>query len=104
MADTLRIIDWAKMDLGQLEDPVNWEKALRALRGGRRPARPGGGSQHARWLRLFKGDWDEAVALYRRAQATGTRTGNAVMDAFYVFNIGEITLEQGRLDEAEEAF
>ena len=26
------------------------------------------------------------------------------MDAFYVFNIGEIALEQGRLDEAEEAF
>ena len=52
----------------------------------------------------FKGDWDEAEALYRRAQATARRTGNAVMDAFYVFNIGEIALDQGRLDEAEEAF
>jgi tetratricopeptide (TPR) repeat protein len=27
-ADALRIIDWAKMDLGQLEDPENWERAL----------------------------------------------------------------------------
>ncbi len=42
--------------------------------------------------------------LYRRAQATVRRTGNAVMDAFYVFNIGEIVLEQGHLDAAEESF
>jgi hypothetical protein len=33
--------------------------------------------------------------LYRRAQATARRTGNAVMDAFYVFSIGEIALDRG---------
>jgi tetratricopeptide (TPR) repeat protein len=103
-ADALRIIDWAKMDLGQLEDPVNWERALVLFEEvGDLPGQAGvlnmlGGFAY------FKGDWDEAVALYRRAQATARRTGNAVMDAFYVFNIGEIALEQGRLDEAEEAF
>ena len=31
------------------------------------------------------------------------RTGNAVMDAFYVFNLGEIAHDQGHLDEAERA-
>jgi class 3 adenylate cyclase/tetratricopeptide (TPR) repeat protein len=104
MADALRIIDWAKMDLGQLEDPVNWERALRLFEEvGDLPGQAGvlnmlGGFAY------FKGDWEEAEALYRRAQATARRTGNAVMDAFYVFNIGEIALEQGRLDEAEEAF
>ncbi len=103
-ADALRIIDWAKMDLGQLEDPVNWERALALFEEvGDLPGQAGvlnmlGGFAY------FKGDWDDAVALYRRAQATARRTGNAVMDAFYVFNIGEIALEQGRLDEAEEAF
>ena len=103
-ADALRIIDWAKMDLGQLEDPVNWERALKLFEEvGDLPGQAGvlnmlGGFAY------FKGDWDDAVALYRRAQATARRTGNAVMDAFYVFNIGEIALEQGRLDEAEEAF
>ncbi len=103
-ADALRIIDWAKMDLGQLEEPVNWERALALFEEvGDLPGQAGvlnmlGGFAY------FKGDWDEAVALYRRAQATARRTGNAVMDAFYVFNIGEIALEQGRLDEAEEAF
>ena len=92
------------MDLGQLERPVNWERALLLFEEiGDLPGQAGvlnmlGGFAY------FKGDWDEAVALYRRAQATARRTGNAVMDAFYVFNIGEIALEQGRLDEAEEAF
>jgi tetratricopeptide (TPR) repeat protein len=103
-ADALRIIDWAKMDLGQLQEPVNWQRALLLFEEvGDLPGQAGvlnmlGGFAY------FKGDWDEAVALYRRAQATARRTGNAVMDAFYVFNIGEIALEQGRLDEAEEAF
>ena len=103
-ADALRIIDWARMDLGQLEDPANWERALLLFEEvGDLPGQAGvlnmlGGFAY------FKGDWDGAVALYRRAQATARRTGNAVMDAFYVFNIGEIALEQGHLDEAEEAF
>ena len=104
MAEALRIIDWAKMDLGLLEDPVNWEKALLLFEEiGDLPGQAGvlnmlGGFAY------FKGDWGEAEALYRRAQATARRTGNAVMDAFYVFNIGEIALDQGRFDEAEEAF
>ena len=103
-ADALRIIDWAKMDLGLLEDPANWQRALRLFEEtGDLPGQAGvlnmlGGFAY------FKGDWDGAVALYRRAQETARRTGNAVMDAFYVFNIGEIALEQGSLDEAEEAF
>lgn len=104
MADALRIIDWANMDLGHLEKPVNWERALRLFEEiGNLPGQAGvlnmlGGFAY------FKGNWDEAEALYRRAQATVRRTGNAVMDAFYVFNIGEIALDQGRLDEAEQAF
>ncbi len=51
----------------------------------------------------YKGDWEQASALYLRAQVTVRRTGNAVMDAFYVFNLGEIARDQGHLDEAERA-
>jgi class 3 adenylate cyclase/tetratricopeptide (TPR) repeat protein len=104
LAEALRIIDWAKMDLGELDDPVNWNRSLLLFEEiGDLPGQAGvlnmlGG------LAYFKGDWDEAETLYRRAQATVRRTGNAVMDAFYVFNIGEIALDQGRLTEAEQAF
>ncbi len=104
MAEALRIIDWAMMDLGLLEDPVNWEKALHLfeeiedLSGQAAVLNLLGGFAY------FKGNWDEAETLYRRAQATGRRTGDDVVDAFYVFNIGEIALDQGRFDEAEKAF
>ena len=104
MAEALRIIDWAMMDLGLLQDPVNWEKALHLfeeiedLSGQAAVLNLLGGFAY------FKGNWDEAETLYRRAQETGRRTGDDVADAFYAFNIGEIALDQGRFDEAEKAF
>ena len=104
LADALRVIDWAKMDLGLLEEPLNWERALALfeeiddLSGAASVLNMLGGFAY------FRGDWDEALALYRRAQVTDRRTGNAVNDAFYILNIGEIALDQGHLDEAEQDF
>ena len=103
MADALRVMDWAAMDLGKLDRPDNLERALALFEElGDLPGTAGvlnmlGG------LAYYKGDWEQASALYLRAQATVRRTGNAVMDAFYVFNLGEIARDQGHLDEAERA-
>ena len=52
----------------------------------------------------FRGDWEEALRMYGRAQATVRRAGDAVADAFYVLNIGEIYLDQGRLEDAAQRF
>jgi tetratricopeptide (TPR) repeat protein len=52
----------------------------------------------------WRGQWTEALDLYRQAQETVHRTGNAVMDAFCRNNIAEIALDQGRLDESERLF
>ncbi len=103
LAEALRIMDWAAMDLGNLERPDNWVRALALFEElGDLPGQAGvlnmlGG------LAYYQGDWEQASALYLRAQATVRRTGNAVMDAFYVFNLGEIARDQGHLDEAERA-
>ena len=103
LADALRVMDWAAMDLGELDRPDNLERALALFEElGDLPGTAGvlnmlGG------LAYYKGDWELASALYLRAQATVRRTGNTVMDAFYVFNLGEIARAQGRLDEAERA-
>ena len=103
LADALRVMDWAAMDLGELDRPDNLERALALFEElGDLPGQAGvlnmlGGFAY------YKGDWEQASALYLRAQATVRRTGNAVMDAFYVFNLGEIARDQGRLDEAERA-
>ncbi len=103
LADALRVMDWAAMDLGNLDRPDNLERALALFEElGDLPGQAGvlnmlGGFAY------FKGDWEQASALYIRAQDTVRRTGNAVMDAFYVFNLGEIALDQGHLDEAGRA-
>ncbi len=104
LADALRVIDWAKMDLGQLDRPDNWERSLALFE--ELDDLPGQAAvlNALGAFAYYKGDWDEAVTLYRRAQETVRRTGNDVMDAFYVFNIGEIALDRGDLDEAARAF
>ncbi|HTU39326.1 MAG TPA: adenylate/guanylate cyclase domain-containing protein [Acidimicrobiales bacterium] len=103
LADALRVMDWAAMDLGTLERPDNFERALALFEELDDLPGQAGVLNMLGGFAYFKGDWEEASALYLRAQATVRRTGNAVMDAFYVFNLGEIALDQGRLDDAERA-
>jgi tetratricopeptide (TPR) repeat protein len=104
LANALKVLDWANMDLGRLEQPRNWTRALELfeelgdLTGQASVLNMLGG------LAYFRGDWTEALELYRRAQAMVRRTGNSTMDAFYMNNIGEISLEQGKLDEAAAMF
>lgn len=102
LANALKVLDWANMDLGRLGDPLNWQRALALfeelddLQGQASLLNMLGG------LAYFRGAWEEALARYRQAQERVRRTGNAVMDAFYVNNIAEVYIDQGRLDEAEE--
>jgi class 3 adenylate cyclase/tetratricopeptide (TPR) repeat protein len=104
LADALKVIDWAAMDLGRLEEPVHWHRALGLFEDlGDLPSQASvlnmlGG------LAYFRSRWTEALELYHRAQDMVRRTGNDVMDAFCRNNIGEIALEQGHLDEAEARF
>jgi tetratricopeptide (TPR) repeat protein len=104
LADALKVVDWAAMDLGQLEDPVNWRRALTLFEElGDLPSQASvlnmlGGFAY------FQGRWTEALDLYGRAQEAVQRTGNDVMDAFCRNNIGEIALEQGHLDQAGALF
>ncbi len=104
LANALKVLDWANMDLGRLDQPVNWTRALalfedlQDLTGQASVLNMLGGFAY------FRGEWTRALELYRRAQAMVRRTGNSAMDAFYMNNIGEISLEQGRLDEAAAMF
>jgi class 3 adenylate cyclase/tetratricopeptide (TPR) repeat protein len=103
LADALRVMDWAAMDLGTLDRPDNLERALALFEELGDLAGTGGVLNMLGGFAYYKGDWEQASALYLRAQVTVRRTGNAVMDAFYVFNLGEIARDQGHLEEAERA-
>jgi class 3 adenylate cyclase/tetratricopeptide (TPR) repeat protein len=104
LADALRVIDWAKMDLGQLEEPTNWNRSLMLFEELDDLPGQGGVLNMLGGFAYFRGDWEEALRLYGRAQSTVRRAGDAVADAFYVLNIGEIYLDQGRLEDAAQHF
>ena len=104
LAEALRVRDWASMELGRLSDPANSERALAIyeelddLHGQANTNNLLG--MYAYW----RGDWSGALDYYRRCMAIDQRTGNPVNVAFQRYNIGEIALDQGRLDEAEAQF
>lgn len=50
---------------------------------------------------FFAGEWDDAVALYRRSRIARERTGDPAGVATANANLAEVLLEQGALDEAD---
>ena len=50
---------------------------------------------------FYTGRWDDAVAFYRQGEEAARRAGNLLNAALIMANIGEVLVNQGRLDEAE---
>ena len=69
------------MELGQLDEPVNWLRALALFEELDNLPGQSGVLNMLGMFAYFRGEWDKALELYKRAQATVHRTGNAVMDA-----------------------
>ena len=95
----------AKMELGQLEEPDNWVRALALFEELDNLPGQAGVLNMLGMFAYFRGEWEQGsrrctYVPRRRCD----RTGNAVMDAIYVSNIGEIALDQGRLEDAERHF
>ena len=96
------ILDWAYVSLGQADRAVHSERALELytelgdLPGQARVLNNLGGFAY------FDGRWDEAIELYERSRELRARTGNVVDAAVGLYNIGEVLIDQGHLDKAEE--
>ena len=104
LAEALRVIDWAKEKLGKLDEPVNSERALAIYQSLDDLDGQANLYNALGIFAYFRGEWGKALELYQRGEELDRRTGNDVKAAFEVFNIGEIALDQGRLDIAEEQF
>jgi class 3 adenylate cyclase/tetratricopeptide (TPR) repeat protein len=104
LSNALGVLDWARMDLGVLEEPANWRRGLALTE------EIGDLQGQATMLNslgmfaYFHGDWDGALALYEQARERADRFGEVVQRASYQNNVAEIALDQGRLEEAERLF
>ncbi len=102
LAEALWVLDWANMELGRVDEPVNTARALAIyeelgdLHGQSSTTNTLGMSAY------WKGDWPGALDFYRRSLVIAQRAGNPMKVAFQQYNIGEIYVDQGRFDEAEE--
>ncbi len=47
------------------------------------------------------GRWDDAIAMYSKAQEVARRSGNMTGEGAAAANLGEVLISRGRLDEAE---
>ena len=101
LARAYGVLDWAYQMTGQPERAVHGEAALRIYEelgdlSGQAMVMNNLGAQA-----YFDGQWAEAVELYERAGAAFLRSGNAVQAAIAGANLGELLVNQDRLDEAE---
>jgi class 3 adenylate cyclase/tetratricopeptide (TPR) repeat protein len=101
LARSLTVLDWARQVIG---DPARGSTLLRArllyeeigdLEG------QGNVTGEIGTNYYWDGLWDDAIASYERAAALFSRCGNPVQEAIAHTNIGEVLVNQQRLDEAE---
>ncbi len=97
-------LDWAYVSVGRGDLAVHSERALALytelgdLSGQAQVLNNLGGFAY------YDGRWSEAVDLYERARSLRVLTGNAVDAAMGTLNIGEVLIDQGHIDEAEQHF
>jgi len=97
----LHLLDLVDLRAGRGSDEQRVRRALALFeRCGDLP-RQAGLWNHLGMAAYFRGEWDAALAHYRQAQTAHERSGDEWSAAIASANIGEILVDQGRLDEAE---
>ena len=94
-------LDWALFELGRPDEATYSERALEIYRELGDPDHEGNVLNNLGGFAYWRGSWQEAIELYRKAGACRQRAGNAADAAETDANVGEILSDQGRLQEAE---
>lgn len=100
-ARALMTLDFARSNLGEDVDLAGSRQALEIYTGLGDIAGEATAANVLGAHAYFAGQWDEAVALYRRSRLARERTGDPVGVAYANANLAEILVEQGELDEAD---
>jgi tetratricopeptide (TPR) repeat protein len=101
LAHAYYALDWALVGSGHPDDATHSSRALAIYQQLGDPAHEFTVLSNLGMFAYFRGLWDEAVSLYRRAGACAERAGRPADLAHIDCNVGEILSDQGLLDEAE---
>jgi tetratricopeptide (TPR) repeat protein len=101
LAQAYGVIDWAHITLGYPKRAIYGLRALALYEklddiGAQAVVTNNLGAQA-----YFDGRWTDAVEFYSRSRSAALRVGDAVHAAMAAMNLGEVLVNQGRLDEAE---
>jgi len=104
LAQAYLVLDWALAELGTLEQPENFERALTLYE--ELDDLPGQSAilNNLGEVANLQGRWSDALTYYERARDAFWRSGNPVRLAFATYNVAEIQMEQGLFPEAEKLF
>lgn len=104
LAHALFIMDWAYVDLGELDKATNSPRALEIYEelGNRGAAATV--LNNMGMFEYFRGRWDRAAELYKRGRHLRLQIGDTIDAAMGTTNVGEILSDQGRLEDAKEMF
>jgi len=104
LAQAYFIMDWALVDLGELEQATNSQRALKIYRELGNLGSAATVLNNMGMFAYFRGRWNEAIELYQQGHDLRLKIGDTVDAAMGPMNIGEILSDQGRLEEAEAMF
>jgi tetratricopeptide (TPR) repeat protein len=101
LAQALALLDFSYTTIGQRDRAVHSRRALELYEGLGQVGRRASLLLNLGVLAYYAGNWGEAVELYGQARDAFEAAGDRWYAAAGTFNIGEVLVAQGRLDEAE---
>ena len=101
LAHACYVLDWALVESGSPDEATHSWRALEIYDQLGDPEHESTVLNNLGAFAYWEGRWDDAVDLYRRGGAASERAGRPNDFARADYNVGEILLDQGRLDEAE---
>jgi tetratricopeptide (TPR) repeat protein len=101
LANAYRVIDWAYLTLGRLDDAVHLDLAAEIYE-------ELGELDHLAWvtnnlggLAFLAGRWNDALTYVQRARDAWRKMGDETSASVAQFNMAQLLSDQGRSDEAE---
>ena len=94
-------LDWAHHMLGQPDQATNGERALEILLRLGHLRRASDVMNNEGGYAYYAGQWDQAIAWYRRSRDASQRSGSVVDTALVGLNIGEVLIGQRRFAAAD---